>query len=63
MFGLTLLARGVDATEGSGRRGCSITIIISLNHHPGALRHPSWPGGAIRSELQLLYERDSQGRS
>ena len=24
-----------------------------LNHHPGASRHPSWPGGAIRRTIQL----------
>jgi len=25
-----------------------LAYFFSLNHHPGAPRHPSWPGGAIR---------------
>jgi hypothetical protein len=27
--------------------------IIALNHHPGASRHPSWPGGAIARIFQV----------
>ena len=31
---------------------------FSLNHHPGAPRHPSYPGGVIRTCPRPLIDRD-----
>jgi hypothetical protein len=30
-------------------------IVIFQTHHPGASRHPSWPGGAIARICQVYY--------
>src|SRR3954465_10376751 len=56
---------GVDATTGNiakhpfmERTGWLFKFdgLSNLNHHPGASRHPSWPGGAIAS-TEFPYRR------
>jgi len=38
------------------------TFNLCLTHHPGASRHPSWPGGAITGMGQVCYRPDSGGQ-
>jgi hypothetical protein len=33
-----------------------------LNHHPGASRHPSWPGGAIRVSVKYVIALKQEAR-